>query len=105
LDASAATVVVPQYIYSAADKVVTPPRLLSTAPSASATGTGSSSTRAQVEVTISASGDVETVRLVTGGTGTLSGMQLSAVKAWRFTPATLNGKAVRYRQRFLLPTQ
>src|SRR5450759_3015364 len=50
-----------------------------------------------LELVISAAGDVETVRLKTLSPDIRTSMMLSAVKAWRFQPATLNGRPVRYR--------
>jgi hypothetical protein len=56
----------------------------------------------EVELVISTTGEVESVKLVSAGPGAQSGMRLSAVKAWRFQPATLNGQPVRYRYRVRL---
>jgi len=51
---------------------------------------------------VAASGEVESVKLVAGQTTALSGMQISAVKAWRFEPASRDGQPVRYRLRVRL---
>ena len=56
----------------------------------------------RLTVVVAASGEVESVKLVAGQTTALSGMQISAVKAWRFEPATRNGQPVRYRLRVRL---
>jgi outer membrane biosynthesis protein TonB len=54
---------------------------------------------------VSATGEVESVKLVSGQTSALSGMQFSAMKAWRFVPATRGGEPVRYRLRIRLSAQ
>ena len=51
-----------------------------------------------VEVTISERGEVEKARLISAPTSIHGSMLLSVIKAWRFTPATKGGQAVRYRQ-------
>jgi hypothetical protein len=53
-------------------------------------------------VLVSSTGEVETVKLVSGQTTALSGMQVSAIKAWRFQPATRGGTPVRYQLRMPL---
>jgi len=59
----------------------------------------------EVEVIISATGEVESVKLVTQPVRVLSAMMLSAVKNWRFQPATRDGQPVRYRMRMQLTNQ
>ena len=99
------TAVEPGAVFSAANSGVVPPRLIRP-----------SSTRAQqpgttvaalpeVELLVSAFGEVESVKLVSSGQATQSGMQLSAIKAWRYEPATLDGQPVRYRLRVRLPVR
>ena len=56
----------------------------------------------EVELVISTTVEVESVELLSAVPGAQSGMKLSAVKAWRFQPATLNGQPVRYRYRVRL---
>jgi len=56
----------------------------------------------EVELVVSASGEVESVRLVSPGGGAKTAMMLSALKTWRFQPATLNGEPVRFRLRMKL---
>lgn len=51
-----------------------------------------------VELVIAASGEVESVRLRAPSPDVRTSMMISAVKAWRFQPATRQGRAVRYRQ-------
>ncbi len=52
-----------------------------------------------VELVVSASGVVESAKFVTNPLDVHQSMLLSAVKAWRFRPARLNGQAIRYRLR------
>ena len=90
-------------VYSREDSpLVAPPTLVSprvpTVPASGAAGPGAP----EVEVVVAASGEVESVKLVAGQTTALSGMQISAVKAWRFEPATRDGQPVRYRLRVRL---
>lgn len=51
-----------------------------------------------VEAIVSAAGEVEKVRLVAPPESIHEAMILSAIKTWRFHPATRDGHAVRYRQ-------
>jgi uncharacterized membrane protein (UPF0127 family) len=59
----------------------------------------------QVEVVISATGEVESVKLVTQPARVHAAMMLSAVKNWRFQPALRDGQPVRYRMRLRLTNQ
>jgi TonB family protein len=52
----------------------------------------------RLEVLVSAAGEVDSVRIVSGPRDALDSMMLSAVKAWRFQPATKDGRPVAYRQ-------
>jgi hypothetical protein len=51
----------------------------------------------QVELVVSATGEVESVRLLTQPTDVMSAMMLSAIKTWRFRPAEREGRPVRCR--------
>ena len=51
---------------------------------------------------VSPAGDVESVKLLTQPTGVGPAMMLSAIKNWRFHPATRDGQPVRYRLRIRL---
>ena len=64
-----------------------------------------SDTLPQVELVVSSSGEVESVKLVTEQAGVGPSMMLSAIKAWRFRPATRDGEPVRYRLRMRLTNQ
>lgn len=56
----------------------------------------------EVEIVVSETGEVESAKFVTPMRGMKAAVMLSAVKAWHFQPATLDGKAVRYRFRVRL---
>ena len=91
-------------IFSAVDAQVSPPTLMSPRRS-TAPAQGTSSQRAsELELLISPTGEVETVRVLSGPSTALSGMQISAIKAWRFRPATRGGEPVRYRLRVTIPS-
>ena len=98
-DAAAAvsTRVVDETVFSAVDAEVVPPLLVRPRlPAAPRAGV-----RAQdlprVEVVVSPAGEVESVKLLTRQSGVGPAMMLSAIKAWRFEPATRAGRPVRYR--------
>jgi hypothetical protein len=95
----------PNTTFSAAHSDVVPPRLIGlSSTSAPQPGTGMAALP-EVELLVSASGEVESVKLVSSGQAAQPGMQLSAIKAWRYEPATLGGQPVRYRLRVRLPVQ
>lgn len=56
----------------------------------------------EVEIVVSATGEVESARFVSPMKGVKAAAMLSAVKAWLFQAATLDGKPVRYRLRIRL---
>ena len=56
------------------------------------------SRRAVLELTIAKDGLVEGVKMLTAPRNIHEFMLLSAVKAWRFEPARLGGRAIRFRQ-------
>jgi len=90
-------------VYSSADPLVVPPELVRPSlPSGPPPGVRLEDLP-QVEVVVSATGEVESVRLVSPGTGPRPAMMLAAVKAWRFKPATRGGQPVAYRTRLRLP--
>ena len=93
-------------IYTASSPRVVPPTLLAPRAAASFVGTaGSDQARPQAELVISATGEVESVKLLAGTTTALAGMTVSSIKAWRFSPANLDGQPVRYRMRVAIPRQ
>jgi len=92
-------------IYSSDDAGVVPPRLdRARLPAAPRVGTAQHDLP-QVELVIAASGEVESVKLVTGPADVRAAMMLSAVKNWQFRPATRDGVPVRYRMRLRLTNQ
>lgn len=84
-------------VYSAGDPTVLPPALLRPRlPTRPSTGTREESLP-QVELVVSPSGEVESVKLLTQPASVMSAMMLSAIKTWRFAPASRDGRPVRYR--------
>ncbi len=84
-------------IYSRADLQVTAP--LSIYPKFPNDAPGASAARGtRLELTIAANGVVEQVRMLTVPRNIHEFMLLSAAKAWRFEPARMNGRPVRFRQ-------
>jgi hypothetical protein len=59
----------------------------------------------EIDLVVSATGEVESVRLLTQPVRVPAAMMLSAVKNWRFEPATRGGQPVRYRMRLRLTNQ
>jgi len=93
----------PGLVFSSGDARVIPPRPVSPRAAARTSDRAGGNVEPEVELVVSAAGEVESVRLVSGETTALIGMQMSTVKAWRFEPATLDGQPVRYRLRVRLP--
>ena len=92
-------------VYTAIDTEVAPPSLLrSRLPSDPPLGVRSDSLP-EVEIVVSPTGEVESVKLMTQQAGVGAAMMLSAIKAWRFVPATRDGEPVRYRLRMRLTNQ
>jgi len=92
-------------VYSNVDPEVVPPALVrSRLPSDPPKGVRSDALP-EVEIVVSSSGEVESVKLVTEQAGVGPAMMLSAIKAWRFRPATRDGEPVRYRLRMRLTNQ
>jgi hypothetical protein len=58
-----------------------------------------------VDLLVSESGEVEWVRLWPADVGVHAAMMLSAIKNWRFEPARIGGRAVRYRQTIALTSR
>ena len=88
-------------IYSQADEQVTFP--LSVYPKfPTDTPVGPGAGRTTLELTIAANGLVERVRMLTAPRNIHEFMLLSAAKAWRFEPARIGSRPVRFRQRITL---
>jgi hypothetical protein len=81
-------------IYSSTDTDVTPPTLIRPQlPSQPAPG----ETTGYFEILVNERGAVEQVKLVSPTGHYHDRMLVPAAKAWRFRPATLNGRPVKYR--------
>jgi hypothetical protein len=92
-------------IYSGIDGAVVPPSLLrSRLPSEPPPGVRADALP-EVEIVVSETGEVESVKLLTPQAGVGPSMMLSAIKTWRFHPASLDGEPVRYRLRMRLTGQ
>jgi hypothetical protein len=91
-------------VYSSADPLVMPPVRIRPATLRAAPSGVRADDVAEVEMVVSPTGEVETARLLAAGPGPQPAMMLSAIKAWRFQPATRGGQPVRYRLRLRLPT-
>jgi hypothetical protein len=89
----------PKTIYSSADWDVEPPvmRYPSLPPPVFVARNADPVVVNRMELVIAADGSVERVRLVNGPTRMPDMMLLSGAKLWKFTPATKDGHAVRYR--------
>jgi len=92
-------------IYSAADADVQPPVMLypSLPPTVFVARNADVTVINRMELVVSADGTVERVRLVNGPTRMPDMMLLSGAKLWKFSPATRNGEAVRYRVEYGRP--
>jgi protein TonB len=89
-------------VYSAADADVTPARALNaTFPSQPAVG-ADPDRLGLVEYVVSEFGQVESVKILRGPSNVIDAIVLPAVKAWRFAPATKDGRPVKYRHEILL---
>jgi hypothetical protein len=93
----------PGTIFFAAHSSVVPPRLIRPSSTTVPQPGTDLADLSEVELLVSASGEVESVKLLSSGKATQPGMQLSAIKAWRYEPANLGGQPVRYRLRVRLP--
>jgi hypothetical protein len=92
-------------IYSAENRDVVPPTAIhARVPSEPPPGVRPGSLPL-LELVISASGEVESARLLTPSPNVSTSMMVSAAKAWRFEPASRNGRPVRYRLRLRLASQ
>jgi len=86
-------------IYSAADADVQPPVMMypSLPPTVFVARNADVTVINRMELVIAPDGTVERVRLVNGPQRMPDMMLLSGAKLWKFSPATRNGEAVRYR--------
>jgi outer membrane biosynthesis protein TonB len=86
-------------IYSRDDADVTPPRSVYPKLPREATNGPGAKGRTVLELIVATNGLVERVRLQTAPRDIHEFMFLSAAKAWRFEPATVAGRPVRFLQR------
>ncbi len=93
----------PEVVYSSADPLVVPPVLVRPAMPKPPPPGARLNDVADVELVVSTTGEVEAVKLLAAGQGPRPVMMLSAVKTWRFQPATRGGQPVPYRLRLRLP--
>jgi hypothetical protein len=90
-------------IYSRTESDVTPP--LNIYPKFPTQSPSDVSSRTMLELTIAKDGSVEHVKMLTVPRNIHEFMLLSAAKAWRFEPARLEGRAVRFRHTIALDTR
>ena len=86
-------------VLSADDEGVTPPALVSPRTNISLQQTEGADDLSAIDLVISDKGEVESVKLASPVRDYREAMMLSAVKAWRFKPATVEGLPVRYKLR------
>lgn len=84
-------------VYSPVDTEVAPPSLVRTRLPAAPSPGFRTGELPEVEVVVSPTGEVESVKLLGQSAGVNPAMMLSAIKNWRFHPATRDGQPVRYR--------
>jgi hypothetical protein len=86
-------------VFSAEDEGVTPPVLLSPKLKTPLQQNEGAENLSTIDLVISDAGNVESVRLASPVRDYREAMMLSAVKAWRFKPASIDGLPVRYQLR------
>jgi hypothetical protein len=86
-------------VLSADDEGVTPPVLVSPRANIPLQQTEAADELSAIDLVISDKGEVESVKLSSPVRDYREAMMLSAVKAWRFKPATVEGLPVRYKLR------
>lgn len=94
-----------QAVFSAGDASVVPPILLRPRLPMNPRPGVRAEVLPQVEILVSPAGEVESVKLLTQPAGVIPTMMLSAIKTWRFEPATRDGRPVRYRLLMRLTNQ
>ena len=87
----------PHGVYSAAHPDVIPPALVRAQMPRSPIGGVPMARLGVLEIVVGDDGQVLSARLVPSSSRLQDRMMVSAAKAWRFTPATLDGQAVDYR--------
>ncbi len=89
-------------VLSRDDPGVVPPKLLSPRLAAPLREEPATPDSSAIDIVISDSGEVESAKLASPVRDYREAMLLSAIKAWRFKPATVEGGPVRYRMRVYL---
>ena len=91
-------------IFSWTSRDVTPPQLASSAAGAVVLGPDDSPPGAYLEVLVDRAGTVQDARVLgqSAGSNDRYGATIAAARRWQFTPAELNGQAVRYTLRVAL---
>ncbi len=89
-------------VLSRDDPGVVPPALLSPRLTAPLQEESSSPDSSAIDIVISDRGVVESAKLASPVRDYREAMMLSAIKAWRFKPASVDGYPVRYRMRVYL---
>jgi hypothetical protein len=89
-------------VFSAADEAVAPPTLVSPKLKTPLERKEGAEDLSTIDLVISDAGNVESVKLASPVRDYREAMMLSAVKAWRFKPATIDGLPVRYRLRIYI---
>jgi TonB family protein len=84
-------------VYSGEDRDIIPPAVINQA-LPPFQGTVIAPRTGTLEVLISETGEIESAVMTQSVTSTYDRLALSAARAWRFKPATLNGMPVRYRK-------
>jgi len=87
----------PPQIYTAEDRNVVPPATLNQA-LPSFRGISPIERVGRIEVVIDETGAVESAVMTASISSTYDKMALAAARSWRFTPATVNGKPVKFRK-------
>ena len=90
-------VTTPPRIYTAEDRTVVPPATISQA-LPSFRGVSPIERVGRIEVVIDETGVVESAAMTTSVSPAYDKAALAAVRNWRFTPATVNGKPVKFRK-------
>ena len=86
-------------VFSAKDAGVTPPALVSPRVNMSLGQNEAADDLSTIDLVVSDAGHVESVKLASPVRDYREAMMLSAVKAWRFKPASIDGLPVRYQLR------
>jgi hypothetical protein len=101
--ATTGTVEPADHVYSARDGDVRPPTALSRQARADQSPGVTPDQLIDLDITITEAGDVDSVKVSSGAPRMDIAMMLSAVKNWKFDPATRNGHPVKYSMHLRVP--